>query len=73
MDRSGKSGGETDPIASLPVGHLQHRVIDERSEHHHGGRRQIDATHRPIDQVVYDLYGLTDDEIHIVEETSGAV
>ena len=32
--------------------------------------RQIDGTDRQIDQLVYDLYGLTDDEINIVEETT---
>jgi hypothetical protein len=30
-------------------------------------QRQIDATDRQIDQLVYELYGLTDDEIRIVE------
>jgi len=30
-------------------------------------RRQIDATDRAIDRLVYDLYGLTDEEIAIVE------
>ena len=29
--------------------------------------RQIAATDTQIDRLVYDLYGLTDDEIHIVE------
>jgi len=29
--------------------------------------RQIAATDRQIDQLVYELYGLTDDEIKIVE------
>jgi type I restriction-modification system DNA methylase subunit len=33
-------------------------------------QRQIDATDREIDQLVYELYGLTDDEIKIVEELS---
>jgi len=28
----------------------------------------IDATDRQIDQLVYELYGLTEDEIRIVEE-----
>lgn len=28
---------------------------------------EIDATDREIDQLVYELYGLTDDEIKIVE------
>ena len=32
--------------------------------------RQIDATDRQIDQLVYELYGLTEEEIRIVEETT---
>jgi hypothetical protein len=31
-------------------------------------QRQIDATDREIDRLVYELYGLTDEEIAIVEE-----
>ena len=31
-------------------------------------QRQIDATDRQIDQLVYELYNLTDEEIKIVEE-----
>ncbi len=31
-------------------------------------QRQIDATDRQIDQLVYELYGLTEEEIKIVEE-----
>jgi len=30
-------------------------------------QRQIDATDREIDRLVYELYGLTDEEIAIVE------
>ena len=33
-------------------------------------KRQIDATDKQIDQLVYDLYGLTDEEIKIVEEAT---
>ncbi|HUU98974.1 MAG TPA: hypothetical protein VM487_24850 [Phycisphaerae bacterium] len=33
-------------------------------------RRQIDATDRQIDRLVYELYGLTDEEIRIVEEAT---
>ncbi len=33
-------------------------------------QRQIDATDRQIDQLVYELYGLTADEIRIVEEAT---
>jgi transcriptional regulator of met regulon len=35
-------------------------------------QRQIDATDREIDRLVYDLYGLTEEEIRIVEETLAA-
>jgi len=34
-------------------------------------QRQIDATDRQIDQLVYELYGLTDEEIGIAEEATG--
>ena len=33
-------------------------------------QRQIDATDQQIDRLVYELYGLTDGEIRIVEETT---
>jgi hypothetical protein len=33
-------------------------------------QRQIDATDKQIDQLVYELYGLTNGEIRIVEEAS---
>jgi hypothetical protein len=32
--------------------------------------RRIEATDREIDRLVYDLYGLSDDEIKIVEEAT---
>ncbi len=32
-------------------------------------KRQIDQTDREIDQMVYELYGLTEEEIRIVEQT----
>jgi len=35
--------------------------------------RQIEATDREIDRLVYELYGLTEEEIRIVEESVGAV
>jgi hypothetical protein len=31
---------------------------------------QISATDRQIDRLVYELYGLTDDEVRIVEEAT---
>ena len=33
-------------------------------------QRQIDATDRQVDQLVYGLYGLTNDEIKMVEEAT---
>jgi hypothetical protein len=30
-------------------------------------QRQIDATDKQIDQLVYKLYGLTDEEVRVVE------
>ena len=35
-----------------------------------GLKHQIEATDREIDRLVYNLYGLTDKEIRIVEETT---
>ena len=32
-------------------------------------QQQIDETDRKIDQMVYELYGLTDEEIQIVENS----
>jgi hypothetical protein len=34
-------------------------------------QHQIDAADRQIDRLVYDLYGLTEEEIRIVEEATG--
>ena len=34
--------------------------------------REIEATDRQIDQLVYELYGLTGEDIRIVEETNGS-
>jgi hypothetical protein len=31
-------------------------------------QRQVEATDQQIDQFVYELYGLTDKETHIIEE-----
>jgi len=33
-------------------------------------QRQIDATDRQIDRLVYELYDLTDEDIRIVEEST---
>ena len=47
-----------------------HRMLAvARTEHEQENlKRQIDATDRRIDRLVYDLYNLTEDEIRIVEK-----
>jgi type I restriction-modification system DNA methylase subunit len=54
--------GLTEKLASTNFGQRQ-TVI----------QRQIDATSQQIDKLVYDLYGLTQEEIAIVESTVGPV
>jgi len=50
---------------------LQQRSTGARTEHDKTIiQRQIDATDKQIDQLVYELYGLTDEEIKIVEEAT---
>jgi hypothetical protein len=46
------------------------KQMSERSlvpQHREQLQRQIDATDREIDRLVYELYGLTEEEIKIVE------
>jgi len=65
------------PFAFVPFTSRQ-RVLDLNKKFHSANiasektmiQRQIDATDRQIDKLVYELYGLTDDEIAIVEETA---
>ena len=53
-------------VDSMLAMHKQY--VSARSEMQRGAvRRQIDATDREIDRLVYDLYGLTKEEIVIVE------
>ncbi|WP_348530882.1 hypothetical protein [Methanothrix sp.] len=47
---------------------LHKRVRDARTSHERDViQRQIDATDIEIDRLVYELYGLTEEEIRIVE------
>ena len=49
---------------------LHQRLQAARSDHERNVlRRQIQATDEEIDHLVYELYGLTDEEIAIVEES----
>ena len=45
-------------------------LAQQLPEHLEQLQREIDATDRQIDQLVYQLYGVTDDEIRIVEEST---
>jgi hypothetical protein len=60
--------GQTVDSMLLLKGRLQAEPLPQRREQI---QREIDATDRQIDQLVYQLYGLTDDEIRIVEEATG--
>jgi hypothetical protein len=49
---------------------LHKQLASARTDHEKTAiQRQIDATDRQIDQLVYELYGLTEEEIKIMEET----
>jgi hypothetical protein len=48
-----------EPIAAGKTGHDRTVV-----------QRQIEGTDRQIDRLVYELYGLSDEEIGVVEETT---
>jgi hypothetical protein len=58
------------------IGQAAKRMIDltartdaARTDHERENlQRQLEMTDRKIDRLVYELYGLTVDEIHIVEE-----
>jgi hypothetical protein len=66
------------PRPEMPIGSLVHRMLSlhkQMSEQRNPSRRvqierEIDATDKQIDQLVYRLYGLNDDEIGIVEASS---
>ena len=50
---------------------LHKQLASARTDHEKTAiQRQIDATDRQVDQLVYELYGLTKEEIKIVEEGS---
>jgi len=50
---------------------LREAAAPVRTDHEQSSiQRQIDATDKQIDQLVYELYGLTDEEIRIVEEAT---
>jgi hypothetical protein len=53
---------------SIPLHERRNEVRAARTEHEKTTlQRQIDATDKQIDQLVYELYGLTEEEIRIVE------
>jgi hypothetical protein len=51
---------------------LNERLQDAKLEHEKTLlSRQVEATDTAIDKLVYELYGLTEEEIKIVEGTAG--
>jgi len=47
---------------------LNKRIVEVKTEHEKTAlRREIEATDTQIDRLVYELYGLTEEEIKIVE------
>ncbi|HTU19990.1 MAG TPA: hypothetical protein VMG10_18140 [Gemmataceae bacterium] len=67
--------GRTVCGSGLAIGALPAKQFTEELKYHTAKtpqdqillKRQIDAADRQIDQLVYELYGLTDEEIRIVE------
>jgi hypothetical protein len=58
------------PHARRNIDNLIPTGIGSKTDHEKNAlQRQIDETDKQINQLVYELYGLTDDEIKIVEET----
>jgi len=50
---------------------LKRASLSAKTEHEATSiRRQIDTTDKQIDQLIYELYGLTGEEIRIVEEAT---
>ena len=48
----------------------QRELIDAKTDHEKNAlQRQIDATDNEIDRLVYQLYGLTEEEIKIIENS----
>jgi|AntAceMinimDraft_8_1070364.scaffolds.fasta_scaffold09199_2 type I restriction-modification system DNA methylase subunit/predicted type IV restriction endonuclease len=74
IDRTSSDDAEKhDYIVGLVNSMLKlHKSLQSaRTEHERSLiKRQIDATDKQIDQLVYELYGLTDEEIRIVEEAT---
>jgi hypothetical protein len=54
-------------LSNQPGPHHKHLSAAKTPQEQTMLQRQIDATDRQIDRLVYELYGLTDDEIKIVE------
>ncbi len=50
---------------------LHKRQAAKSQSHQELYQRQIDATDKEIDKLVYNLYGLTEEEIRIVEGAQG--
>ena len=59
--------GASAKINEFGMREMQERAYNARDAQYLLLKATIDATDKAIDQMVYELYGLTDDEIKIVE------
>jgi hypothetical protein len=59
-------------LSTLAILRLREPLSKTKTAHDKAAlERQIAATDRQIDRLVYELYGLTEDEIKIAEEATG--
>ncbi len=67
-----KVGGSTKaPDYCFRIGGVRECFVEaKRSSDRSPIQRQIDATDRQVDEFVYELFGLSDDEIRIVEKAT---
>ncbi len=68
LDPSDRAGHDRMVVLVDQMLELHKQLASARTDHDKTAiQRQIDATDRQIDQLVYELYGLTEEEIKIVE------
>jgi hypothetical protein len=70
VDNQSPGRGIRDQLVQLiePMLKMHEELAEAKTDHERTAiQRQIDATDKQIDQLVYELYGLTEEEIGIVE------
>ncbi|MCK4340491.1 MAG: hypothetical protein KAY37_02055 [Phycisphaerae bacterium] len=64
------AGPVADARGSVPTHDIEPVAYARGSDLKLDRHKQLSATTTPVDRLVYELYGLTDDEIRIVEEAT---